>query len=199
MTFETIKTALEWLIIKKPLFYNAPNGLRFEIGNPNQAIENPKYLKDAVNRSLTLYETLFGDDDSLYLITQMPADTTPDAVEACFKKTCVPLGTELFEHLYDSSETAGAMWRLIYELDKRHLDAKALFEGICSVDLGEACGIDAEVYLVKSDLSTTLHLYDDRGMDVVANTPEALRPLYNQYSRWLLAYDRERIDAQFRR
>lgn len=41
------------------------------------------------------------------------------------------------------------------------------------------------------------HMYDDRGLDILAPRADVRRPLYEQFSDWVLDYDRERIDATF--
>jgi len=44
-----------------------------------------------------------------------------------------------------------------------------------------------------------LHLYDDRGVDVISTHPNNLKALYKKYNEWILDYDREMIDAIFKR
>ncbi|WP_077913489.1 DUF3885 domain-containing protein [Listeria rocourtiae] len=36
-------------------------------------------------------------------------------------------------------------------------------------------------------------MYDDRGLDVVANSVDKLIPIYKQYSEWVLPYDKKEI------
>lgn len=40
-------------------------------------------------------------------------------------------------------------------------------------------------------------MYDDRGMDLVAENKRALLHIYIKYNSWILAYDKERIDNIF--
>jgi hypothetical protein len=40
-------------------------------------------------------------------------------------------------------------------------------------------------------------MYDDRGLDVIANSKDALHGLYHDFNTWILDYDRPRIDATF--
>lgn len=56
-----------------------------------------------------------------------------------------------------------------------------------------------DLYLVDFCRATALHVYDDRGMDVVAADVERLRPLHGRFGDWLLAHDRPRADATFGR
>jgi hypothetical protein len=38
-----------------------------------------------------------------------------------------------------------------------------------------------------------VHMYDDRGLDIIAATRESLRPIYRPFNDWVLDFDRERI------
>ena len=42
-----------------------------------------------------------------------------------------------------------------------------------------------------------LHVYDDRGMDVIACDPAKLHGLYSDFEDWLLDHDRERMMKLF--
>lgn len=54
-----------------------------------------------------------------------------------------------------------------------------------------------EVYFVNADKKLIFHMYDDRGLDIIATDKETLKPIYAKHNDWLLDYDRERIDKQF--
>jgi hypothetical protein len=54
-----------------------------------------------------------------------------------------------------------------------------------------------EYYLVDFSRAVILHVYDDRGMDVVSMSPEPLKAIYWRYAEWLLDSDRPRMDATF--
>nr|WP_255408182.1 DUF3885 domain-containing protein [Sporosarcina sp. P3] len=41
------------------------------------------------------------------------------------------------------------------------------------------------------------HLYDDRGCDIIAADKESIRYLYEQYSDWILDYDKREVDKVF--
>ena len=44
----------------------------------------------------------------------------------------------------------------------------------------------ATIHLVDFSAKVILHVYDDRGMDVVSVIPDAIVPLYTRYGNWLL-------------
>ncbi|TGE31087.1 DUF3885 domain-containing protein [Desulfosporosinus sp. Sb-LF] len=42
-----------------------------------------------------------------------------------------------------------------------------------------------------------LHLYDDRGLDIVSHDKNTLMPLYQELNEWILDYDSKRMDEMF--
>jgi hypothetical protein len=52
-------------------------------------------------------------------------------------------------------------------------------------------------YIVDLPSRLLAHVYDDRGMDVVAMERGPLQSLHAEYRPWLLDYDIDRMDATF--
>jgi hypothetical protein len=52
-------------------------------------------------------------------------------------------------------------------------------------------------FLLDPSRSVLLHVYDDRGMDLISDNPAKLRGQYSEFSDWLLDYDRERMAKLF--
>jgi hypothetical protein len=53
------------------------------------------------------------------------------------------------------------------------------------------------IYLIDWQRRVLTHVYDDRGMDVVAAERHTLRPLYDRFRPWLLDQERLLMDAAF--
>ena len=69
---------------------------------------------------------------------------------------------------------------------------------VCSLIQQETSQPEAAVFFfLICEHPFLLHLYDDRGMDLVSDTTDALLPFYQDCSNWLLDYDRPRMDAMF--
>jgi len=47
------------------------------------------------------------------------------------------------------------------------------------------------------DNHVMLHLYDDRGLDIVAESKAALLPIYHKLNPWILDFDHKKIDDIF--
>jgi hypothetical protein len=56
---------------------------------------------------------------------------------------------------------------------------------------------DKDIYFININKQLIFHMYDDRGLDIIAANIETLRPIYEKHNNWLLDYDREKIDKQF--
>uniref|UniRef100_UPI003743ADBD DUF3885 domain-containing protein n=1 Tax=Hymenobacter gelipurpurascens TaxID=89968 RepID=UPI003743ADBD len=57
--------------------------------------------------------------------------------------------------------------------------------------------LHGETYFFNQRTSLLFHIYDDRGVDVLGPTAASLHPLYETYNRWILEYDRPRINTLF--
>lgn len=54
-----------------------------------------------------------------------------------------------------------------------------------------------DIYLVDIERQIVQHIYDDRGMDVVANDLDMLEPFYERFNDWIFDDDRSQIDTVF--
>ncbi len=54
-----------------------------------------------------------------------------------------------------------------------------------------------DIHFVDLQKRMIVHVYDDRGMDVVAMDKETIEPFYTKFNDWLLDYDSEKMDQQF--
>jgi hypothetical protein len=53
------------------------------------------------------------------------------------------------------------------------------------------------VYLIDDRGKLIMHLYDDRGLDVIAANSSTLLPAYKQFGDWILDNQRRKIDLRF--
>lgn len=54
---------------------------------------------------------------------------------------------------------------------------------------------DVEIYFVNITKRIIFHMYDDRGLDIIASDVETLKPIYTKFNNWILDYNRIQIDA----
>jgi len=55
----------------------------------------------------------------------------------------------------------------------------------------------SSVYLFDINDNVKLHLYDDRGLDIIPYDKNVLMPLYQKFNKWILDYDGMGIDKIF--
>lgn len=72
-----------------------------------------------------------------------------------------------------------------------------IFLGIARLEHALVPAISSRVYFLNPEKHVIMHMYDDRGLDVIALDPDVLRGLYEGFSSWILEYDRIRIDGVF--
>ncbi len=48
-----------------------------------------------------------------------------------------------------------------------------------------ACHLGGQVYLLNPSAGLLLHMYDDRGLDVIATSTVPLLPLQKQFCEWI--------------
>jgi len=53
------------------------------------------------------------------------------------------------------------------------------------------------IYFVNLTRNIILHMYDDRGMDLIAADRSDLQPIYDEHKSWVLDYDRQQIAETF--
>ena len=92
------------------------------------------------------------------------------------------------------------LWHLFlyWDLSCCCIDLHNLFKEIVLADFGGVLHpLTSSIYLFAIEHPLLFHLYDDRGLDVIAADCVSLIPIYKEFDKWILNYDRERIDALF--
>jgi len=189
-----------------PIFYHCPIGLRFEIGNPLATIytgniPSTKYVKDALSKAIELYEnTRFEFDILLWEVYSQDKANAPNQLQRFIELTQLTAPQEqkserayLDENMDDHTKKTSYYW----DLQLQHLNVTGLFQEIITADLGGFAELASSVYLFDTKTNIIFHIYDDRGLDIVAQNKEALFHLYRDNNSWLLDYDRERINDMF--
>lgn len=181
----------------RPVFYNSPVSIRFEIG-VSEGVDtgSDEYLHQALFRAKSIYENLPDKPDILRI--DVYADNIED-MECGFDKLKLGLPTEKVDCEYtdadgDIIQRSSYYWDLkLFDFDYERL----LYEVIKS-DFGGISFLDS-VYFIDTDNAVLFCLYDDRGADVSAATAETILPLYERFNDYILDYDRAQIDRIFQR
>lgn len=182
---ERFETSIQQIGLKDlpcAVFYSAPYGIRFQIGGDEKIYlgdhrkPNGTYIENAVERALRIYVQLPTSPNILRI------DECPDLSIPGLPKPDQIVGNSSY-----------------WSIPKEPVFLRKLFREIVKTEI-DSTGVESlvsNVYFLNSEMNVLFHLYDDRGVDVVAADVECLRPLYESCKVWILDYDREKIDQVF--
>ncbi|MDE6767837.1 MAG: hypothetical protein K2J35_06550, partial [Eubacterium sp.] len=134
-------------LLKQPLFYNSPIGIRFEIGYGD--IENKEnYFNNAVNRLVQIYNHKVFKPDILRInIIEDDYFVSKQSV----LNVCKTIGLGEFVERLDESDIDGeiiAEHQMYWNIDKSDFDYKKLFFEIVHGDFGGNRGFVDSVYFL---------------------------------------------------
>lgn len=190
-------------VLEHPIFYHAPIGIRFEIGGEEDVYikrgimrklqPNPVYVSKAVDRALTIFNALPKKDLILRIDVYDKKEITK-VLKTLQLKT--PHETVINKYVEDVEEMTH--YELYWSLDDINWSEETLIHEIILADIGGLNSLASSVYLLHPNEKILYHLYDDRGLDVVAKDYEKLFSLYETFNDWILDYDRESINKIFK-
>lgn len=190
--------------IRQPLFYNWDVSLRF-----NLQLEKPgsdAYFSEVLLRANTLYEASFNDQDTAFFIL---LDYKYRRRKIRFLNYCFQQIKELkkyeveyskINNVYEPTGKIAETWnRAVIKTTSNRINYKKIFTAIANMDFPPrkprlkflSC---EEIYFINVDKKLIFHMYDDRGLDLIAADVETLRPIYDKFNHWILDNDREKID-----
>lgn len=173
----------------RDLFEQWPVGIRFEIG-----------VKQ-VDRASQLFTFVFGKAEDCVLVSQdwVVAGELPEKFSPLFKTPGIfhtqPVQFQAVEvSPFDETE-----YRLKWtRLSPQHFDANRMFQAVANREQGGVPKISSGVYVIDPRARIIMHMYDDRGLDVIATRIDALRPMFDRYSAWILENRRHKIEFRFK-
>jgi hypothetical protein len=181
--------------------------LRFELGGGYDNIEQPvpRFIQ-AFHRAQTIANELFSNSEPLTgILAYSPLSKddmvapAPDALGAlralgfAARKPWCQWVARLSNP--DDPDEDSLNWRAI-DLDDKIMRDTLLWTAI-AYEMPIRPKAPVLTFLVDFDAMVSLHVYDDRGMDVTSLAPDRLEPLYRKFDGWLLDYDRPRMAAAF--
>ncbi|MGH4118627.1 DUF3885 domain-containing protein [Clostridium sp.] len=189
--------------LEHPIFYNGNNGIRFEIGMGSVYGKHNKprkvYIENALRRAIKIYNKGIHSPGILMWEIYSKSDKEKHSFEILFNKKISPiLPQEEFSQDIDMEDGYKLKKTYFYwNLEESKIPIDKLFREILLGDLGGVNAFVSSIYLFDIDAHVMLHLYDDRGLDIVAHDKNTLMPLYQELNAWILDYDREQIDERF--
>jgi hypothetical protein len=190
------------LFLHPPLFYRRPVGLRFDLGG---RATTPQDKDVVLDRATALYEASFAGENTSIVVAQDWRGNEPPPIGLS------PLFVFSESHavglqrpdgqveVADPEELEAAPQTLTWvRQPARAFRYELVFEGIANADHADRRpAISSRVYFINPASNVILHMYDDRGLDVIARNKRALDALYHAFNGWLLDYDRARMEQAF--
>lgn len=208
---EYMKTRFPGLQLGHALFYSWTVGIRFELN----ADHWPNVKWDAVlNRATTLYRSVFKPGDVGFIVSghewefehkdrrtgKMPE--LRNSVFALSRKELLGLhgiaGRKRITTYQDRVTKIISTYRWT-EIEARHIGYEHIMQALMHRDFpSKQPRVGDLVYFVNQTRNIILHMYDDRGLDIIAPEISDLRPIYEAHKDWVLAFDRLAIDQMFK-
>ena len=201
------------LSLNPPLFYRWPIGIRFELGR--EELEST-YDEVVTRRAFILYEAVFRPDDLGFVVSGLTRYVSlgkggvrsrqgryrryrPTVFQLSRRHSLGLHGAAGREQLVagddDLREITTFRWTAIAA---RKIGYQFILKAKANADhyLRRPATSD-RIYFVNQTRNIILHMYDDRGMDLVAARRNDLQAIYEEYKDWILDYDRERVEKTF--
>ena len=191
------------LTLDAGLFYRWPVGLRFDLGglpDPSSQV-----MSEVLHRATVLYEALFEADDKCVVIAQdwPGGDIPPPRYTNLFDTPGTGLAEPQGSLKVGAREQSGddhshtLRWS---EEAGQGFNYQTILLGLANADHGQIPGvaISSRVYFLHTERRLIMHMYDDRGLDVIGCEAKELYALYREFNSWILDYDRSRIDQVFK-
>jgi hypothetical protein len=182
--------------------------LRFELGGEefdNTVQQVPRFLR-AHRRASAIADALFRENCISVVAWNgrppHPADL-PDEVKDGFVALQstgfhAPQISEWQAVLYPDPNDEEYVWDLrSYDLGLDKIARDTLLWHAVASEMPIYPSAPVVAFLIDPSTSVMLHVYDDRGMDVIAYDAAKLHGLYSDFADWLLDYDRERMAKLF--
>lgn len=199
------------LKLRPPLFYNWKIGIRFELGvewNGEYNYENSPYVQGVYKWAITLFESLHSKDEEIFVVIDVNdfGDGRTYKHKArifspyVYKKSILyKLKHTEIPYIFPEDDEGGTCktHRFILKCKASGIRYIPLLKAVCNQDLGIEPSVFHRVYFLNIKRKTIFHVYDDRGCDVLATSPDTLRGVYHTYNDWVLNYDKDEIDKVF--
>lgn len=195
------------LELTPPLFYSWDIGIRFELGvewKREYDYPNDPYIQGCYKRAITLFEALHSPSDAIFIVIDIIDFDKGKNIKHKLKNFSRYVDRSLLYRLkhqtFLEKDIDGTYETHRFTLNCKTFEFKyiPLLKAICNQDLGIKPSMFHRVYFINPNSKTIFHVYDDRGCDLLATSPEAIRDVYNKYSNWILDYDRNKIDEVFK-
>jgi hypothetical protein len=190
------------------LFYSFDQALRFELGGEEFGTDRPmRRFVQAHERAKAVSQTLFGNSPEVIVLLSSYGMEKPEKMRLKPLKLCGIKRREIQylcrnpqqddDHIAEFGSDLFRHWDVV-KLEDGQAISEILWLGIASeMAIEPSFHGSLSAYLVDISKGLILHVYDDRGMDVIATKDAPLKELFTTYRTWLLESDLPEMTAMF--
>jgi hypothetical protein len=189
-------------MLKQSIFYDCKYALRFDL-HDNDGVKylNAKgediYFTKGLNRAKELFCEIFYDCTELYFIYRSDKIKFSDKIFSnisALNKNEIGIFSE--NGIYEKDLKTSLA---VIKLDIHRINYENILKSINNTDFpSRRPRTNGEVYFIHVKNEIIFNMYDDRGLDIIGTNKEAIEPFYIKYNKWLLDYDREKMDEIFK-
>ncbi len=172
--------------------------------------KNSPYLKGVYKRAIILFKSLHTSNDDIYIVVDVNDFADGETFKhklnifsKYVKKKSVlsKLQQNTIPYIFTEDDEEGTYrtHRFILKCKTSDFEYIPMLKAICNQDMGLKPSIFHDVYFINVSKDTIFHVYDDRGCDLLATSPDTIRDIYEEYNDWILNYDRDKIDKVFKK
>jgi hypothetical protein len=175
-------------------------GLRFDLQIGETGTD--EYFTEVVRRSTLLFESSFDPTDLIFLVFRdyKYRRRKIRATNYCFKQINDLKKQEVnYSRAIGLYEKGDIFNNAIIKLKCGRIYYKNILTAIANTDFPPRQPrfkflSNIEIYFVNTTKNLIFHMYDDRGLDIIASDVEILRPIYKHFNDWILEINRKKID-----
>jgi hypothetical protein len=187
------------------LFYSWTVGVRFDLQS-EVSTSDQAYFTEVLRRATAVFEAVFQPTDEVLIVVQKPRH------ERYFRRQRFRANDLLlrllnaskqeaqFQRLANRTRFANTQQLIRFTVQRaaNQIPHQQILQAISHQDFpSRTPQLHDDVFFLNLRSKLILHMYDDRGLDVIGPNTDTLRPLYNSHHHLLLDYDRQQMAATF--
>jgi len=151
-------------------------GIRFNIG------------LSEIGRAVSIYDATFRAAESVVLVSEDSSwDADPTRWYGLFSlPRLLPSSQEPKVRSYEIESSDNEIYTIRWAIIRPStISPERLFQAIANQDHGVAPSVRGRIHVFDPRTEVLLHMYDDRGMDVIASTAAPLLELKSRFGTWI--------------
>ena len=190
------------LLLRAPIFYSWPIGIRFDLQNDSPTA-NDSYFREVARRASVLFRAVFQADDPILVVHQQWRGKRFRIKRSSYllrqlNLSKAQLAFQQIANPYPQSFQPGRWNRVCAVTTASRIPFSEILGAISHQDFPpKKPVVHGDTFFLNQRTGIIFHMYDDRGIDIIAPTAAVLRHLYETHKDLILDYDREKITAVF--